>query len=609
MAQPDFTPDDAKLVGAAEAALAEGKPDVAKEIAELLKQNRLRRMPLPDPVPLGQAGMPQAIRQVARDEFGVGGQRMAGIGSAPMVAGHAVANLAGAENDAALQNWKSVASATPNTMGGNIAGNVLMFGAAPAGAVNAGMNIAGKTLPRWAQIADVAATQGGVAAITTPGDAGERLTAGMLGVGSAGIPGAVGAVQTGRRTLTKPGKSLDIAEALRREVGVEADTLTTGLQGRYPAESYGVRPSAAMLTRNPTLEVMETGSRTRTGDQWRNFDQMNAAARWKALEDAAGTPQELERLRAARDAITGPKREQALQGTEGALKVGAGTPYQGLVDRLELFSTGANRPNKDVQTLVNYVKGELEKGVTPEQLYTIRKMLTDGVAAGPTSELSQAARAARPQRMVIISQLDEILNDISSGRWKDYLETYKISSPLISSRTALGKVRDRIEYGRPAGEVPDMLGVKAAPYTLGRLLEQHGTKTFGSKEIDQLIPQHRELANTLLSDLKAQADVMMPRSTLGSPTAPLTANAGRVSQLTNSMVDAAGNVVPVAGGALSASVKGSLARMNEEALVELLQNPKKLAAELQRAKIASELLRQSGQVGAGSGAGIRAGRE
>ena len=574
----------------------------------MLKQSRMAREPLPQ-YPIGQAGMPAAIKSTIGEQFGKPAQALAGAGSAPMVAGHAVANLAGADNDASMQNWKAVSQATPYTQGGNIAGNVAMFGAMPAGAIGTGMGMAGRTLPRLGAVADMAATQGGLAAATTPGDASERIMAGMLGVGgAAAFPGMMGAAQGTRRMLTREGKQLGLAEALRRELGADVEGLETALQGRYPGQSYGVNPSAAMLTRNPTLEVMETGSRVRTPDQWTNFDRNNAAARWRALEEAAGTPQELARLKAARDAITTPKREEAL-GAMGGTFFNTGKKLENLDALLTDLATGANRPNRDVQTMVNVVRSEIEKGTTPEQLYTIRKMLTDGIAAGPTSELSQAARAARPQRMEIIGKIDDALNDMSEGRWSNYLETYKISSPLISSREAVTKIRDRLNYGRPEGEIPASMGERPASYSLGRLLEQHGSKMYGSREIDKLIPQHRQLVETLVADLNAQAGVMQPRATLGSPTAGNIASAGRVGGITNAAIDAAGNAIPLAGSAMAASAKGSLARMNEEALAELLRNPQQLSDTLRKARAAAEYLRISGKAGAGASAGARSGME
>lgn len=380
--------DDIKLLGALEAALDANDIETANDIGLMLKQSRLRNEPLPK-YPLGQEGMTEAIRSVAK-ESGVGAQRMAGIGTAPAIAGNAIAQMAGADNKADLQNWQALRSATPDTQYGNIAGNVGMFGLLPPGAASAGMAAAGRTLPRLGTIADMIGTQGAIGYATTPGGAGERLTGAALNMASAGVPTMLGAAQGARRIATKPGARLSLAEGLRRELGPDSASLETALRGTYPASRFGVQGSSAMLTRNPTLEVLESGSRVRTPDQWVPLDRLNAAARWRALEESAGTPQELLKLRAARDAITAPMREGALQATAGALKVGKGTAYGELVDKLSDLATGTTRPNKDVQTIVNYVKGELAQGVTPEQVYTIRKMLTDGIR--PADKRTVASR-------------------------------------------------------------------------------------------------------------------------------------------------------------------------------------------------------------------------
>jgi hypothetical protein len=609
---------------ALELASQQGNAEAARSIVEDMRRHMQRSnqfLGMPDPVKLGQEGMPDSIRQAVRDDFGVGSQRLAGLGAAPMVAGHAVAQLAGADNKADIQNWKSLQGATSDTQGGNIAGNMLMFGAAPVRAVGPVISGASRVAPwlkpaaevagsRWGSVADMATTQGALNAALTPGDAAERGTAAMLGMTGAALPGSMAAAQTARRSTTLQGKQLALAEALRKETGDNTPSLIKTLEANgYPTSGIGVQPSSAMLTRNPQLEVMETGSRTRTPDQWMNFDKANATARWQELEKQAGTPEELTRLRAARNALTTHIRDEALQSTGGALKVGKGTKYADLTDTLHEFATGANRPNKDVQTLVNYVKGELDQGATPEQLYSVRKMLTDGIKAGPTSELSQAARAARAQRMEIISKIDATLDDVSGGKWQTYLDAYKGASPEISSKQALQKITDALSSGRPAGEVPASMGERPAPFSFGRTVERHGSKEFGSKEIDQLLPQHRSLVEALLSDLNTQAGTMMPRGTLGSPTAPFLANAGRVNQLTNGLIDAAGSAMPLVGGTVAASLKGSLGRKTEEALATLLKDPTALAEALRRAGVAQDLLNKSGRAGAAAGAGSRASKE
>lgn len=602
--------DDDKLLGALDDALKAGNMQAAEEIGLMLKQSRMRSEPLPQ-FKIGREALPQAIRAVAAGEP-KGEQVWAGIGSAPAIAGYGIGGLVGVGDPQEAQNWKTLAGATPTTQLANAGGNVAMFSALPTAAFGpAARVLAGaKELPRMGKVADMVATQAAIAAATTPGGFNERLLAAGIGAAGGAAPAVVGAMQGGRRMTTQAGKQLDLAEGLRRELGNDADNIAAALRdpSKYPTSGIGVRPTAAMLTNNPALEAMERGNRTNIGMAWTPFDAANASARWQALEDLAGTPAELAKLRAARDALTAPMREGALQATGGALKVGKGTAYADLDDLLLSLSTGANRPNKEVQTLVNYVRGELEKGVTPEQLYTVRKMLTDGIKAGPTTELSQAARAARPQRMEIIGKLDEVLDDASLGNWSKYLDQYKISSPLINSREALQKIKDKLSAGWPAGEAPATFGSRAAPLTLGRALEQYGTKQFGSKDIDQLIPQHRGLIEALRKDLQSQQNVMMPRATIGSPTAPLLADANRVNDLAGAIADAAGRSVPLVGSKVSASLKGSMERETQEALARLLQNPEMLAEELRKAAMSNKILTQSGRFGQGVSAELRSGR-
>lgn len=610
MPPPDFTPEDNKLIEAIDAALAAGKTAVAEEITSVLRQNRMRRQPLPEPVNLGQAGMPDAIKETVRDQYGKTAQAFAGAGSAPMVAGHAIAQLAGADNKADAQNWQAVARATPHTTGGNLAGNVGMFGALPAGAIGTGMNIAGRTIPRWGGVADMAATQGGLAAITTPGDAAERTTAGMLGVGGAAVPGVMAAAQTGRRAMNiKGGKELDYAEMLRRELGPEAKGLETSLLAPYPGAAYGVRPSAAMLTRNPTLEVMETGSRTRLSDRWVPFDRLNADMRWRAIEEAAGTQKELEVIKAARDALTSRSRNTAIGGANRSMAAQVDDMDIGIRETLDALKTQGQRPNKDVQTMVGYVESELEKGVTPEQLYTIRKVLTDGIKSGQGNELTQAARAARPQRMQIIGKIDEALDNLSDGAWTRYLEDYKQASPLINSREALLDIKAHLEKNLSPGTVPPVMGEKVRPTALGTALRLYGEKAFGTKNIDQLLPADRQLLATMLKDMENQAGVLSSATKMGSPTAPLMANASRVSGVTNAVLDEAGRMAPIVGSTVAASAKGSMARANEESLAALLQNPQGLSDAMRKALASAELLRKSGRAGAAADAGYRTGRE
>ena len=594
---------------------------IAAEIRNAL-QRQNPRLGMPDPVQLGQEGMPAAIRAAVREESRPA-QAYAGAGGALAVAAKAVDQFLpraevmtrGGEPfpkrpqpDTSLADWQSLNRASPDAIGGNILGNAALFGSMPT-RVGGGVGGLGLRYPllasRTGMVADSAITGGLLNAAATPGDFRERANAGVLGMTGAAVPAVYASVASARRATTRAGKRIAVGEGLRAELGdAGSERLLASLESPDPGTMLGVQSSAAMRSGEPTLEVLEQGSRASRGDLWRDFDRQNAASRWSALTGRAGTPEELGYLRAERDRITGLRRDAAL-GAMGGEFYPTGRKLEGLAAYLDDLSKGAHRPNKDVQTLVGYVRGELDKGVTPEQLYTVRKVLTDGIKSGSNSELSQAARAARPQRVELIGKIDDVLNDMSGGEWQKYLDAYKGASPAITSKEALQNVVSSLERGQPTGTVPSALGESAAWRTVGNLRDRFGQKQFGSVMFDRLLPEDRALLETLVDNLKRQSDVMSARGVLGSHTAPLLANAQRAGGITGVLASGAERAVPF-GGVLSAGVFNSLGRKAEEELARLLQDPRALAEALEAAKRAQLVASGASRAGAAAGAGFRA---
>jgi hypothetical protein len=256
--------------------------------------------------------------------------------------------------------------------------------------------------------------------------------------------------------------------------------------------------------------------------------------------------------------------------------------------------------------MVNYVTKELEQGASPSQLYTIRKQLTDGIANAPTSDLSQAARAARPQRMELIQQIDNILDEMSSGKWTKYLETYKEASPGITSKEALQKIVEKLREGQPIGTPPPVLGERPGSVTVGRLRDRYGQKQFGSQTLDRLQPEDRQMVEALINSLKAQSEGMTAPSILGSQTGALLANMGRADGVTQrAITTAAGAKVP-GGNVLASRLFDAMGRKAENELAHLAQNPQALAAALERAAMARALMRGAQRTGNAAGMGLGA---
>lgn len=615
---------------AIEAAGDAGDFEAVKELSAALRQHMQRsntNLGMPEKVKLGQEGMRSSIRETART-FSRPAQAYAGAGSALALAAQGVDQISppaamtmrGWEglsgptsvpqpsNEADVQNWRSLASASPDAIGGNILGNAALFGALPT---RMGMEMTAGRVPwlsgRVGTVADTAGTAAAVNYAATPGSSGDRSLEALFAGGVSPIAPALYATgAAARRATTRAGKQINVGEGLLTETGDNADKIISSLKAADPGATIGVRSSSSMKTQVPVLETLESGSRAKRGDLWRDFDKKNAKSRWDSLIAKAGTPEELEGMQSSLNKQTGELRERALSDAQlTTIFSQSGDVTQPMLKPLnEKISTWRFnlRPNKEVQKLANYVEGELKQGVTAEQLYEVRKSLTDGIKPGRNDELSNAIKSSRKQSVEMVKLIDETLDTLSGGGWKEYLSKHSAGMRPIESKQALQDVVSSLERGMPTGVIPPAMGESPAWKTLGNLRDRFGQKELGSKTVDTLLPEDRELLDAIVDSLKRQADGMQAKGVLGSHTAALLANTGRAEGVTRNIVEGGvGRVVPF-GSILSSKVFDSLGKKAEEELALLLQDPNALAEALASAIRARQLQAGASKAGAAAGA-------
>ena len=510
-----------------------------------------------------------------------------------------------------IEEVKIIREATPMTKMGGIFGDIGSYAALPTRGIN--MATGGRLMVgRGGQIADVAATSAGIQALTSPENRGPAAAWGALaGIG----PGVMGGAQRiSRQSIGGVSPPQVQGEALLRQFGDESDNLIRALKGEY-APVPGVSGSASVVTKDPRLQVLETGSRTGQGQMWMPFDKANEEARFNALMKAAGTQAERDALVAERRRVTGPMRE-------GAFTEAATTPdtlsMAPSIDRMRQtvneLKTGEQRPNPAVQKVVSYVERELfnPQGTTPQQLYTVRKVLTGQLKTGVNEEIGAAAAVSRKETMNLVNQIDETLNSLSGGKWSDYLQKYSDMSKEVSSKIALQKAIDDMTINLAQGRVPPALSGKTGEQTLSRAVNKYALEDFGAKTIDQLTPEARRIIEALKDDLARTAAGMNARATGGPGTAQYLAAQGRAKGLASQLVrTGAGAVAGGPVGGIAANVAGdlvstALARSGEEGaqiLARLLQDPRYLAAMLEKARLSQTQLNVAGRLGAGGAAG------
>jgi hypothetical protein len=602
--------DMRRLEAALLAAEKAGDVEAARTIAVEIRREMKRANPslgVPEPAQLGQAGMRSAIRDVARQGSRTE-QAFAGAGATLARAGH---GLVGHDNtNPDVQNWQSLASATPDTIGGNLLGTVGLFGAGPTRLGTGAAGMVGK-VPAWlagrtGTAVDTALTGALVNAAATPGDASERAYEGMWGLGGGAIPGLYALGAGGRRAVTSGGRQVAVGEGVLTETGNKAERLIEDLKANDPGAPIGVRSTSAMKTQDPTLQTLESGSRAKRGDLWKPTDQQNAKARWDALLGRAGTKEELEALEAGVNAKTGAMREQALSDAQlSTIFSQSGDVTQPMLKPLEKMVADWRfnlRPSKGAQKIADYIEGEMKQGLTPDQLYVMRKELVDGIKPGRNDELSNAVKTARKQSVEAIKQIDEVLDTLSGGGWKEYLSTHGKSMKPVESKRALLDIAESLERGMPTGVVPPAMGESAAWKTVGTLRDRFGNKELGKKTVQTLLPEDKELVDAIVDSLKRQADSMTSKATLGSPTAPLIANAGRADAVSRSVVqNGVARLLP-GGDILASKVFDKLGRQGEEELARLLQDPEAMADAIAAAIRARRIQAGASRLGAGSGA-------
>jgi len=517
-----------------------------------------------------------------------------------------------------IEELKMVRQATPGTQLGSMGGEAGMGFALPMRSVSMIPGVS-RMIPslggRIGQTAEMAGTSAATSAALTPED---RTGAAIAGAAGGALPAAVGVVQRALpRGMGGVGAREVVGEQIARDAGDTAQ-LIRDLRGGY-SPVPGVRGTSAVVTQNPLMQTLETGSRVQSPELYRPFDIENARARYAALLERAGTPKEMEALRARRDEITGSAREQAFGQAERTAREGGSLGLAPNLDAINkellILEKGEQRGNPAVQKLVQYVKSQVAnpEGITPQQLYTVRQVLTGQLKTGLTEDIGASAAVSRRQTMGVVKGIDENLDGLSDGAWSQYLAKYGAESKDINSRKALQDVIDKISRGMAEGNVPASLKGYGGELPFGRAVETASQKQFGSKTIDQLTQPDRQLVEALKQDLFRSSQAMNMRATGGPGTATEMAASTRAGDLSRVLANQAatgvgamiGGLPGAAVGQLTGSVVGKAlmqsGQKGQEILARLLQDPQAMAAVLEKAR------RSQAQLQAAKRAGVVAG--
>ena len=543
-------------------------------------------------------------------------QALIGAGTVLPRAAQGLRNVFGNVPQQEIDELKMVRGASPLSTLGAIGGDIALGASLPVKGVGAIPGIT-KAVPaimsRPGQIADLLATSAATQAAIAPEDKG---MAAAFGAGASAIPGAFGMVQ---RALPQAAGGVSrpqlAGERLLRDFGADSEDVIKQLKNEYNLVP-GVTGTSAVVTQNPYLQTLETGSRVGNPQLWMPLDQANSAARYASLLKMAGTEPEREALRGARTLATAGPRTEAFEAVKTIEGMTRQQTLEPLRKSLDVLARGEQRENPAVQKVVKYVANAMDnpEGISPEQMYTVRKILTGQIKTGANDDLGAAAAAARRDTVGIVKAIDESFDNLSGGMWSDYLKAYGASSKDLNSKQALQDVIDRISKGHAEGRTPSSLSGQTGELTLGRAVDDLTRQQFGSKNVDLLMPEARQSVERMKQDLMRTAQAMNARATGGSPTATYQAARGQANDLASQLAGytgaaaggaVAGNLGAAVGGAAGRGMTGEAARKNAEILATLLQNPQYMADMLQKAKQSQMLLDIAKRTGTGAATALR----
>lgn len=506
-----------------------------------------------------------------------------------------------------------LANATTGGKALQIAGNVIPTLAIPAGGLARGVGavarqmpaFAGRVLPRALQglgmggttldAALAGAASGGLQTVT---DDESRLANVGIGAGLGAVfpmalggargawrrfaPGAVGGGGEARaaQRIAEEGVTPQQAQDMQRALQQHAQQVRqTRLQGVQPND---IPLSTAAQLGSPDLARLEAGSRAKSGANWYDFDQEQAAAVNRAMMRSTREAEEIAARRGTRAENWEQNWQQAAQHADPEVFQ---QQVAGLRQHLDDLLVSPEAVNPDVRRAILELQGTLERAgehLEPRHLQVARRELSGRMNPMSQNPLKQVSRE-EPGILSMTQDLDRRLNEATGGRWDPVRGGYAEDSRALEAARAAGKVRSRFydpSTGRVQGVAADIAGdvPKITEAGMGAAMNMARDPAMRN----QLSPQATVELLQVLDSLRRQGIVQgVKRSATaggGSNTAGDIFAAQAGDQLMANVPGMPGTIVRGVLGAVDTAVNAR----RDQALANALQNPQQMYQLLDR---------------------------
>ncbi|MGJ7613937.1 MULTISPECIES: glucosaminidase domain-containing protein [unclassified Variovorax] len=434
-------------------------------------------------------------------------------------------NQQGKQDFADEYGGSSLASA--GRVGGNILATLPVGPALGAGAKVMGMERLGNALASGGMTAAQKVAPG---LVNGAADLGIRslggaitggITAGAIDPNSAGLGAAVGgALPIVGKAATVAGNALGsavrpfyaagqqrIAGDVLRNTATNPTNALSQLRGSAPVVP-GSMPTTAMAAGDEGLAALSRTMQNSTPEYASALAARQTAqnqARSSAIEGIAGNTGKLDLAKQARNALTGPMREEALN---AAGKV----PSQGIIQQIDGLIADPNNAGQLSQQALNQFKSRIENftqdgAIDARALYAIRKDINDvlgGKLQGEAGNLKYAASQLSGVKGFIDDAIDQASKAMPANaigpttrgapNWKGYLQKYADESVPINQMEKLEDILKSIQ----TGSVDSQGGAIISGAKLNNVL-----KNKGADLAKDLSPAQLQVLRNIQADLNA----------------------------------------------------------------------------------------------------------
>lgn len=410
---------------------------------------------------------------------------------------------------------------------------------------------------------------------------------------SGALPLAMSAVRGGYNAVTGRGArqaaARDVAKAITPEGQPDTAVLRQTIDRLRQAQPSptGIPLSTAAQLRDAELARLEAGSRSRSGANWYDFDQNQAAAVANAVRSATAQADDVGARRALRTNNRSVNFNQAMSSVN---EQAFARDLQGFRSNLESAMRTAESSNPAVRSMLTELRNEIDRlgpDFRPENLAIIRANLAKKAPLVPQNSFEAAPRES-PATMSVLREVDSILNNATGNRWQKVVSDYARDSDVVRAGQAAGKVREAFwdstgsvkkKSADAAGDVPII-----TEYGLRSAINS----TAGPQKNILLSAEANNRLNAVVDALRAQGIVQgVKRSATaggGSNTASDSIAARAASAAADVMVPGSGGVATTTANATLSALRGMATARKDRALAEALQNPQQMI-DLLEAKI------------------------